>query len=278
MTLPPDFQFSQNNLKDYLDCPRRFQLRHLQRLQWPAPQSEPIIEYERRTELGSHFHRLVQQHLLGAPVDTLTPLITDPDLRNWWDCYLNEAPLAELPAQRRPEYLLGMPFASYRLQAKYDLLAFEPGKRFVIIDWKTTAYRPRRASLLERIQTRLYLFVLVEAGQLLNGGKSLLPDQVEMIYWFPEAPQNPEHITYSAQQHASNRAFLSGLIHEIDQNKTDLFIMTLNEKMCQFCNYRSLCNRGQQAGDWQTSDDQDDDTLTGGRLDFDLDQIEEIAF
>mgnify|MGYP007064289961 CR=1 FL=1 len=40
MPLPVDFQFSQNNLQDYLDCARRFELRALRRLAWPAAQSE----------------------------------------------------------------------------------------------------------------------------------------------------------------------------------------------------------------------------------------------
>ena len=36
MNLPPDFHFSQASLRDFLACPRRFLLRHIQRLAWPA--------------------------------------------------------------------------------------------------------------------------------------------------------------------------------------------------------------------------------------------------
>ena len=48
MTLPPTFQFSQNSLQDYVDCPRRFQLRYLLRQPWPAVESEPLSEYEHK--------------------------------------------------------------------------------------------------------------------------------------------------------------------------------------------------------------------------------------
>ena len=40
------FDFSQASLQDYIDCARRFQLRYLQQLHWPAPQAEPIRENE----------------------------------------------------------------------------------------------------------------------------------------------------------------------------------------------------------------------------------------
>ena len=39
--LPPQFAFSQSSLQDYMDCPRRFQLRYLDRLIYPAAESEP---------------------------------------------------------------------------------------------------------------------------------------------------------------------------------------------------------------------------------------------
>ena len=38
--LPPDFHFSQRSLQDYVDCRRRFQLRYLQHLAWPAVEAK----------------------------------------------------------------------------------------------------------------------------------------------------------------------------------------------------------------------------------------------
>ena len=35
-TLPAQFAFSQSSLQDYADCPRRFQLRYLDKLIYPA--------------------------------------------------------------------------------------------------------------------------------------------------------------------------------------------------------------------------------------------------
>ena len=61
--LRADFQFSQASLQDYVECARRFQLRYVERVAWPAPQAQPIFEYEQRLERGQVFHRLVQQQL-----------------------------------------------------------------------------------------------------------------------------------------------------------------------------------------------------------------------
>ena len=71
MPLPPDFHFSQGNLQDYSDCPRRFQLRYLLELAWPAVEAEPADEFETRIRDGEAFHRMVQQHVLGVLPATL---------------------------------------------------------------------------------------------------------------------------------------------------------------------------------------------------------------
>jgi hypothetical protein len=79
MTLPRDFHFSQHNLQDYVDCARRFELRHLLRLEWPAVQSAPVIEQELRMERGTQFHRMVQQWLHGIPADLIEQRASDPN-------------------------------------------------------------------------------------------------------------------------------------------------------------------------------------------------------
>ena len=64
MRLIENFQFSQANLQDFVDCRRRFQLRYLQHIAWPAIESEPVLENERFLQQGARFHRMIQQHLL----------------------------------------------------------------------------------------------------------------------------------------------------------------------------------------------------------------------
>ncbi|MBN1429595.1 MAG: PD-(D/E)XK nuclease family protein [Anaerolineae bacterium] len=269
--LPPVFQFSQNTLQDYVDCARRFQLRYVLARQWPAVESEPIEEREHFIEQGAQFHLLVQRHLLGIPEEQLRP--EEPLLSRWWEAYLHQPP-PDLPIDLRlPEAQLSTPVAGKRLLARFDLLAIEPGQRVVIVDWKTTHRRPDRRLLAARLQTRVYPFVLVEAGAGVFGGP-VRPEQINLIYWFAEAPGELEVFPYSQELHEENRAYLGGLIDEVVSRREEVWPLTEDTHMCMFCVYRSLCDRGVKAGDYRDVDTEVD------IFDFniDLDSIEEIAF
>jgi hypothetical protein len=274
-SLPVDFQFSQSSLQDYVDCPYRFEMRHALRRQWPALQSEPALEFERRGELGRKFHEMVQQSLLGVPVEKIDAFATDPELSRWWEEFRISTLLSELPKQRRAEFTLTAPFGGYRLMAKYDLLAVEPGKRAVIADWKTSGRPMPRTMMANRLQTRVYPYLLVLAGASINAGQPVQPEQVEMIYWFTNEPGQPMHFHYSQAQFREDGEYLAGLVREIDTRQDGQFTRTLDEKKCLFCVYRSLCNRGKRAGDWQDSEDEIEPAT---ELDVPFDQIGEIEF
>ena len=288
MTLPTDFQFSQGSLQDYVDCPRRFLLRYVQGLAWPAIDAEPPLENERYLQQGAAFHRLAHQHALGIPTERLA-VAGDGDIRRWWRNYLQSGP-AGLPAKRYPEVVLSAPLGGYRLLARYDLIAIDPamdaamgrGQRAVIVDWKTSRRRTPRDRLQARLQTRVYPFLLVQAGLHLNDSHPLPPEQVEMIYWFSDFPADPERFSYDRAQHGADEAYLAALIGEIAGRGSDEdFALTSDDRRCRYCRYRSLCRRGEVAGLL----DDDDGELAGdfdpaADLDafLDVEQIAEIEY
>jgi len=290
--LPTDFRFSQGSLQDYVDCRRRFDLRYLQRLAWPAVETEPVLESERRMLAGQAFHRLIQQHLLGVPVERLTQMAASfsfagNDLPRWWANYLSSVPpllgLERLPdpaVQLEVETTLSATLSGYRLLAKYDAflrLGDGSAKKFVIVDWKTSRKRPRRAWLAGRLQTRLYPCILAAGGALLNDKQAIDPAQVEMIYWFAENPDDPERFAYSEQKYHQDREYLTGLIAEIESLGENEFFLTDQVERCEFCTYRSLCERGVRAGRLdQLADDYAEAGEAGFTLDFD--QIAEVEF
>jgi hypothetical protein len=277
--LDPKFSFSQSNLSDYETCARRFDLRYRQGLSWPAVESAPLAEAERRMTLGRDFHRLVHQHLLGVPESRLTAMAEAspyPDLAALWANYLADQPavLQEPQARLFPEVTLFTPLAGFRLQAKFDLLVFLPNAVH-IFDWKTATQRPTSNRLRERMQTRVYLYVLTEAGASLNGGQPLDPEAVSMTYWFAQHPSQPERIRYQATQHGLNRTYLRGLIEQIDS--TPNFPLTTDERACHYCVYRSYCNRGDAAGPI-SAQVEEADTFSDTELDLDWEQVAEISY
>ena len=114
MAIPHTFTFSQSSLGDYQACARRFQLRYLERLAWPAPQSADAAEGERRQRLGQAFHQLVRRHQAGLPAASLTPLAAaDPELAGWWAAYLASPFAFPEAGVRRAELTLSTPLAGY---------------------------------------------------------------------------------------------------------------------------------------------------------------------
>jgi hypothetical protein len=264
---PTPFPFSQSSLQDYAECPRRFRLRYLDQLAWPAVESEPALENERRQQEGRLFHRLVQQHRLGLPADKLQRLANTPDLQRWWANYLDH-PL-DLPGHvLYTELSLSAPLAGHRLVAKYDLVAVLLGEKAVIYDWKTYQKRPRDERMVARWQTRLYRWLLVQAGAALNDGRAWLPEQVEMVYWYADHPGEPARFPYQAAQHARDGDLLVKVINEI--STAPAYEMTEELERCNYCPYRSYCERGERAGE-------DRDGEAGlEETDFDFENVHEI--
>jgi hypothetical protein len=317
MSLPNSFQFSASSLQDYVDCPRRFQLRYLLQVAWPAPEVEPIEERERHGQLARDFHQLVHQHLLGLPIEDLSASVQDPDLERWWRAYLAYAPsLREYRAV--PEITLSTPLAGHRVMAQFDVILIkEPAREsegaagtpdfqsrsLLIIDWKTYRRRPSRTWLAQRLQTRVYPLVLVEAGASLlnrplvrNKASTVCPDDVEMRYWMAEYPQALEIFTYDAVAYQADLHYLSNLIMEIAERARraqpgskvasaippdEIWPLTRDVHQCRYCNYRSLCERGDTAGPLAEYITDEDDWPSGeSDLGSDLDwgQVQEIVY
>src|SRR5574341_247963 len=274
MPLPVPFTFSQSSLQDYADCPRRFQLRYIDQLAWPAVETEPVAENERRQQEGQLFHRLAQQHLLGLPAENLARLANTPNLERWWRNFSTNP--TGLPALSgfglHPELTLSAPVGEHRLLAKYDLVAVQDG-RALIYDWKTYTQRPRDEWLAARWQTRVYRALLVQAGALLNNGRVLEPEQIEMIYWFAEFPSEPARFKYDAKQFKRDWSAIEKVIKEISSAKE--FPLTEDEKTCRFCVYRSYCNRGAQAGQMGEAEAEMEPEEA---FDINFEQIGEIEF
>jgi RecB family exonuclease len=260
---------------DYADCARRFELRFIKRLRYPALEVQDALQYEMRTRQGARFHKMVQQHLLGVPAEALTASLADrEELARWWENYRAHG-LTDLPAQRLSEITLQTHLAGRRLVAKYDLLALEPGGAAVIVDWKTGARVPSQASLRGRMQTIVYRYVLAQAGAHLYAGEPIPPERIRMDYVYVASDGERHSLAYSGAQLREDETLLAGMIAAIDA--ADEFPLTDELRRCRFCSYRSLCDRG-GAGRLEdfNIDEYEDKEEESFVLEFD--QITEIEF
>lgn len=272
MNLPDDFVFSQSSLQDYLDCPRRFELRYLMQQRFPAPEVDDMMEHERRMTLGQRFHQLVQQHQAGIPTEVFEQYIDDPELRTWFGHYLASG--LGSSGERRAEVALTIPLGAFTLTAKFDLVAIAD-HRARIVDWKTGQYLPKPDALRQRLQTVVYRYVLATDGATLNRGQTLAPAQIEMVYWYAAHQGKTITIPYSDAEYAADEARLLALVDDI--NTRPDFPLTPDIQKCRFCVYRSLCNRGITAGTLADYDNHEDNEGLSD-FTFDLDQIAEIEF
>jgi len=265
---------SQSSLQDYVDCARRFQLRYLERLSYPAIETEPALENEKHQQEGEYFHRLVQQHLIGIPAEQIAKFANAANLQRWWENFQNSEDVKRLKdlSGLYPEATLSAPLGKYRLLAKYDLIAIENGKA-LIYDWKTYRKRPRNESLAARMQTRVYRALLVNAGAHLNGGQPFEPEQIEMVYWFADFPNEPARFAYTSAQFKRDWDMLVKLSDEVASASS--YPLTEDRQKCAYCTYRSYCERGIGAGHM----DQAEAEMEAEELfDVNFEQIGEIAF
>ncbi len=269
---------SQSSLQDFVDCPRRFELKYLKKLNYPAAETEPILENEKHMQEGAQFHRLVHEHLLGMPVEKLHLLANTPKLRRWFENYLN-ADLGLADYTLHTEFTLSAPLGNLRLVAKYDLVAVQKhegtrgASQVIILDWKTYRRRPRDEWLATRLQTRVYRSLLVQCGAFLNEGVQFKPEQVEMIYWFADFSNEPARFKYDATLFNRDWETLAKLTEEIvsaaKYPKTEDLIR------CSYCPFRSYCERGSQAGAYEALESE----MEAEELfDIHFEQIGEIAF
>lgn len=273
----PDFRFSAQSLQDYNDCQRRFMLRYIQKLDWPAEESSPYLEYEQFRQKGNLFHQCVNQYFHHLDPNIIEKQIIFEDVRSWWQEFLAFIETRSFSFSIS-ETLFQTHLGGYAVAAKYDLLVSQQNGAYTIYDWKTTAsdHRSGRKFYREKLQTILYPYVLSQCSFGSKRPSSIDPASITLTYWFPQFPAEPESFPYSSAQLEQDRSELEQTISEIVSKPTDDFAMTDNEKRCDYCVYRSYCGRGKKAGS-MTSEDFDVEDFEGV-LDLDIENVEEIRY
>ena len=130
--------------------------------------------------------------------------------------------------------------------AKFDLLVVEPDGKATIYDWKTERRIPRRSYLLKSPQTLVYRYMLCAAGGAYSPQGRFRPQDVSMVYWNPQYPDQWHRLKYTEAQFQKDEQYLRSQVAAILNTPRDGFVATSEEQVCRFCEFRMLCH-GQRA-------------------------------
>lgn len=269
-------QLNQSNLQDFLNCPRRFELNVLRDNSWPAATTRPLSAIEHSIHQGNRFHKICQQYFTGISPSLIRKSLNDPVLLEMWDAFIPYAnSLKEY--QIYFEQMLYVPFLTHRLTAKFDLIV-RLHEKYLIIDWKTSPKKPPLPVLSERVQTYLYPYIFAIAGADFFNTELIDPNSIDLCYWYPLSSEPEVSFSYSLEKHQEVQIRLEGIIKQIEiihSSKAD-FPLTSDMTKCQFCSYRSLCDRGSRPGEFDLFSDLDE--IDGSDFKIDIEQITELEF
>jgi len=268
--IEPGYLFSQHSLNTYLRCPRRFLLKYVDRQPWPTPEDQDPWTYQEHLARGRTFHQWLAREHLGLDMAPIVAACGDPQLQAWWRAARGFDRDALPIGLREAELPVVVPLGDYRLYARYDYLALDPGGDAVVVDWKTLGTRPSLELLRGRVQTRVYLYTLVAAGHVLTGGASVRPERSAMVYWFANFPEDTARVVYSAPAFERDGRDLLRLAEEIASLPREGYSRTDDLRVYARCNYRTLCQRVDAGPAVEGEDWLDED------LDFEL-ELEEVA-
>ncbi|KUK47121.1 MAG: hypothetical protein XD73_0067 [Anaerolinea thermophila] len=277
MPAMPDFRFSAQSLQDYVECQRRFELRYIQKLDWPAEESSPYLEFEQFRQKGNLFHQCVNQYFHHLAPQVIEKQIEDQEVLCWWQNFLAFIATQSFTFSTA-ETLFQTHIGGYPVVAKYDLLVLQKDGNYTIFDWKTTAreQKPKRSAFIQKMQTIIYPYVLSQCRFGHPDRNDIEPVSITLIYWFPQFPEQPETFPYSTAQQVQDEKMLADLIHEIVIKPTGDFALVEDEKRCRFCVYRSYCGRGEKAGSMYSADANLD--MEFSDMDLDIENVEEIRY
>ena len=266
--------FSQHSLNTYLRCPRRFWLKYVQQQPWPMPERDNPRVYQEHLLRGRIFHQWLAREHLGLDMEPIVAGSDDPQLRAWWQAARTFDRDALPSGLRVAELPIVVPLGDYRLYARYDYLALDPGGEAVIVDWKTLEALPSQRTLRQRMQTRVYLYTLVAAGHVLTEGIPIDPAQVSMLYWFANFPDDSATVPYSASAFQRDAQYLTQLVQEIVGQSPEAFACTEDVRQCARCNYRSFCHREEAVAAEGAQDWLDEDIA----LNLELEDVPELEY
>ncbi|GEM_PF-1098671 len=229
-------QISQSQIQDFQFCHRKYYLAHVRRLAWPAPITPSFRKMEENMRQGKAFHLFVHRYLQNILPENGQPV--DPAIQKWVDNFKAHHPLpakAQIFTEKEVTTVLGDTIWI----GDFDVLAVQPD-RIQIFDWKTSEKPGDPLRLKNSPQTRLYLFLLLKNLNRFTRSR-LNAENLEMIYWYPNAPLASVRIAYSNEKAQQDESYLQRISAQLSSDQAEDYLETDDRQKCSYCRYQKFC-------------------------------------
>ena len=229
-----NFFYSQNSIKNFLECPKKFKYRYLEGISWKS--AAELIKQSLKD--GEDFHTLAERYFLGMHEGFY---YKDNHKLSKWMAGLEKNFHRNKNNSYMGEYEIRQKKNGINLMARYDLICFKSTGEIEIYDWKTNKDKFPADFGSNSLQTKIYLFLLTENLNLFNINYFKFKN-ISMTYWQTNFPDSPIRVAYSSQMHEENKIYLKNLIEEINSYDFSKFEES-NRKACKFCEFMSICKK-----------------------------------
>lgn len=245
---------TQSSLQALAYCPRKFQYVYLDQLMLPNFQTKAgaNLGVDLPQDLGTWFHRLLQQRELGLDIAPL--LQSNEPLPAWYEAF-QTVPPRMISGQRDSEHRRQLMVGSVTLVGIYDLVIW--GKtQAQILDWKTYQ-RPQTSQFLQsHWQTRLYPYLLAATTD-------YPPDSIVMTYWFALGHDGEHSINfrYSQALHTQTAKILEQFVQRLElwtlayEQGVPFPQVDILKGCCSSCEFAYRCQRQERPEPTETGFD-----------------------
>ena len=210
--------FSQNMLKTFEECPKKYEYRYINKLSVPV--STKIFEK------GKKIHALAHYYLRGDNIEKFLPTLTQEEKLIWERLLSNEYFQKQYV---NSEYNLNSKINEYWVGGRLDAFV-KTENNYFILDYKTGAI-PKNPN--EDFQTMIYL---VCADEILKKGWG---NSFTLNFVYIDLKNNQNHLI---DYNENKREIYKDKITTACKKITETQIFSGNKTRCQYCEYNKFCN------------------------------------
>ena len=220
--------YTNSMLKDWQTCSNKYFFKYVRKIIIPKKE-----EY---FELGKKVHALINYHLNGFDNSILTTG-ANQDIITHYESILSHPVLKLIPFKTEWGFNVRIKDSKNMFIGRIDAIFFDKkNKKYTIVDWKTGMKIPQNPILEPQAQIYLYAFYKSQKDLEIQ----IKPEDI--TFTFIQTPTLNETSVHFSQELLEK--FEHNFLKEIKEiERVSFKNLSINEKKCDFCEYRFMCQK-----------------------------------